>query len=73
MEQVIQLSNYNRQLPSSFLELLGRVLRCNVAKLPSAKVEPGKSVWDSEEFLKTVAGQNNSEDDIALEGMEPVR
>jgi hypothetical protein len=31
-------------------ELYGRVLRCNLSKPPSSKLQAGKAIWSTEEF-----------------------
>lgn len=40
-------------------ELLGKVLRCNVAKLPSNKVQPGKAIWNTDEYYEETGEKND--------------
>ena len=40
-------------------ELLGKVLRCNIAKMPNNKIQPGKAIWNTEEFYEEGDEKNN--------------
>mmetsp|Transcript_8571 Transcript_8571/g.8697 ORF Transcript_8571/g.8697 Transcript_8571/m.8697 type:complete len:129 (-) Transcript_8571:193-579(-) len=54
-------------------ELLGKVIRCNIAK-PMTKLQPGKAVWSAEEWIQnSLKDDNLNENDTEpLEALEPL-
>ena len=54
-------------------ELMGKVLRCNIAK-PMTKLPVGKAVWTAEEWIQNSLKENFTEktdEDIPLDSLEP--
>eukprot|EP00601_Ochromonadales_sp_CCMP2298_P007032 CAMPEP_0173205762 /NCGR_PEP_ID=MMETSP1141-20130122/20942_1 /TAXON_ID=483371 /ORGANISM="non described non described, Strain CCMP2298" /LENGTH=125 /DNA_ID=CAMNT_0014131741 /DNA_START=142 /DNA_END=519 /DNA_ORIENTATION=+ len=51
-------------------ELLGRVLRCNLAK-EAPKLAPGKAIWSAEEWLQKQDGGGDADEVVEAANLEP--